>query len=252
MDQATRSGRLLDEAALFFVRFVHGGVLLTVFVALACIASQYLHQEPLSYDDVHALEETSAAVEIAPVAAPVQVQLASVPPTTVQPAVRDSRPHGDSRLTGEMLRVRDFVARQYKVSSVALEPVLVAAETSGRKLGIDPLLIVAVMAIESKFNPFAESSMGAQGLMQVIPRFHVDKIGKGAGQDALFDPMLNIRVGTQVLVEGLRRFGSVQGALQYYGGAVNDPDASYANKVLALKRRLISAAGRAPIPESGA
>ncbi|MCC4119075.1 transglycosylase SLT domain-containing protein, partial [Aromatoleum toluclasticum] len=95
---------------------------------------------------------------------------------------------------------------------------LTAAELSGRKLGIDPLLIVAVMANESSFNPIAESNMGAQGLMQVIPRFHLDKIGRNAGEDALFDPALNIRVGTMVLVEGMQSFGSLHNALQYNCG----------------------------------
>jgi len=122
--------------------------------------------------------------------------------------------------------------------------VLAAAEHNGRTLGIDPLLIVAMMAIESSFNPVAVSSMGAQGLMQVIPRYHQDKIGDARGKNPLFDPQLNVRVGTQVLAEGLRRFGSLQAALQYYGGARSDPNAAYANKVLAMKRRLISAAGR--------
>ncbi|BAL22976.1 transglycosylase SLT domain-containing protein [Azoarcus sp. KH32C] len=232
MTQATPSGRLLDGAAAFLVHFVHGGVVLAAFLALACVATQYIHQEPLSYDDLQAAEEETSAT-VAPVATP------------AAPAAEPlKQQHAAARLTGEMTRVRDFVARQYKVSTHTLEPMLAAAETSGRKLGIDPLLIVAVMAIESKFNPFAESSMGAQGLMQVIPRFHLDKIGKGAGEGALFDPMLNIRVGTQVLVEGMKRFGSMQTALQYYGGALDDPDASYANKVLALKRRLTTAAER--------
>lgn len=147
-------------------------------------------------------------------------------------------------LSAEMARVRDWIARRYRVSTVALEPVLEAAEEAGRLAGIDPLLIVAVMAIESSFNPFAESQMGARGLMQVIPRFHKDKIGPEHDENALFDPALNVRVGTQVLHEGLRRYGSMQAALQYYGGALSDPQASYARKVMAMKKRLVSAAGR--------
>ncbi|NMG77076.1 lytic transglycosylase domain-containing protein [Aromatoleum diolicum] len=232
MSHATHSGRLLNDAAAFFVHFVHGGLSLAGLVILACVGAAYLQNDPVSYADVGVIESRSPApvIQVAEVAEP-------EPP-------RAHRVQTSMTLSAEMQRVRDFVAGRYKLSTRSLEPLLAAAETSGRKLGIDPLLIVAVMAIESSFNPFAESNMGAQGLMQVIPRFHLDKIGHGAHEDALFDPMLNIRVGTQVLVEGLQRFGSLQAALQYYGGALRDPNASYANKVLAMKKRLMAAAGR--------
>ncbi|MDR3213344.1 MAG: transglycosylase SLT domain-containing protein [Azoarcus sp.] len=147
------------------------------------------------------------------------------------------------KLSREMAQVSGWLSRRYKVSAVAIEPALRAAEDSGRRFGVDPMLLVAMIAVESSFNPFAESQVGAQGLMQVIPRYHMDKIGAGAGKDALFDPELNVRVGAQVLREGLRRYGSLQAALQYYGGALNDPGAAYANRVLSMKQRL-TAAGR--------
>ena len=147
-------------------------------------------------------------------------------------------------LSREMARVSGWLSRRYKVSTVAIKPALRAAEDAGRRFGVDPMLLVAMIAVESSFNPFAESQFGAQGLMQVIPRYHMDKIGAQAGKDALFDPELNVRVGAQVLHEGLRRYGSLQTALQYYGGALGDPDAAYAGRVLTMKRRLAVAAGR--------
>jgi soluble lytic murein transglycosylase-like protein len=105
--------------------------------------------------------------------------------------------------------------------------------------------------VESSFNPFAESQLGAQGLMQVMPRFHMDKIGSEAGADALFDPQLNIKVGTEILRDGLRRFGDLEAALQYYGGALDDPAAAYAQKVLSIKDRLAGAARRAGTSSAG-
>ena len=51
-------------------------------------------------------------------------------------------------------------------------------------------------------------------------------------------------VGTLVLHEGLQRYGSMQRALQYYNGALNDPKARYTRKVMALKKRLMLIAGR--------
>lgn len=236
MTHATRSGRRLHGAAAFFVHFVHGSLMLTAFALVAFVGAGYLFKDPVSYADLGV-----GAPEAAAVGDSAQTGAAHASAETPRPKPIASA----GGLSAEMLGVRDFVAQRYNISTRKLEPLLAAAEVSGRKLGIDPLLIVAVMAIESSFNPFAESNMGAQGLMQVIPRFHLDKIGRNAAEDALFDPTLNIRVGTMVLVEGMQRFGTLQSALQYYGGALRDPNASYANKVLAMKKRLVAAATRA-------
>src|SRR5690606_32980625 len=81
------------------------------------------------------------------------------------------------RLSAEMERVRDWVAKRYRVSSDALEPAFVEVENSAREAELDPLLLVAMIAVESSFNPKAKSHAGALGLMQVIPRWHMDKIG---------------------------------------------------------------------------
>lgn len=245
MTYATCPGGRRHNAAAFFVHFVHGSLMLTAFAFVAFVGAGYMLKEPVTYADVGAgVAGPAERVQVTAVEQPVVEQR---PVEPVRPRLADP-----GILSAEMRGVRDYVLERYKISPRSLEPLLAAAERSGRKLGVDPLLIVAVMAIESSFNPFAESQMGAQGLMQVIPRFHLDKIGRNAGEDALFDPMLNIRVGTQVLVEGVQRFGSMQAALQYYGGALSDPNASYANKVLALQKRLLAAATRAKTAEDGA
>lgn len=153
----------------------------------------------------------------------------------------------DQELSPEMAKVRDWVAERYRVSEKSLEPALAAAEESASRLGFDPLLIVAIMAVESSFNPRAVSNMGAQGLMQVIPRYHQDKIGKQKSKYALFDPELNVRVGAEVLHEGLQRYGSMQRALQYYNGSLRDPKARYTRKVLSVKKHLLDVVGRGPM-----
>ena len=239
MNHATRLGGFARSAVAFFLHFAHGGLLFAGMFALAWLSAGYFGHEPVAFADTGMVDARAASLQV-PVPQP------TAPDEALAAAIDDALAAAPAPvvLSSEMKRVRDYVARRYRVSTRALEPVLAAAETSGQSLGIDPLLIVAVMAIESSFNPFAESHMGAQGLMQVIPRFHMDKIGEGQGEDALFDPLLNVQVGTQVLQEGLRRFGSMQAALQYYGGAISDPEANYANKVLAMKSRLMSAARR--------
>ena len=112
---------------------------------------------------------------------------------------------------------------------------------------VNPLLIVAVIGVESGFNPFAESAMGAQGLMQIIPRFHLDKVPDGAGDRPFLDPAINIRIGVNVLEEAIRRRGGLVAGLQYYAGS-SDPEGTYASKVLAEKERLEHATRRAALP----
>ena len=149
-----------------------------------------------------------------------------------------------SVLSPRMQGALDYVKRRYKVAPEALVPVFEIAQLIGKEMRIDPLLIVAMIGIESGFNPFAESTFGARGLMQVIPRFHRDKVPQGAGDSSLLDPLVNIRVGVLVLEEAIRRSGgSLIAGLQQYAGA-SDAQGSYANKVLAEKERLEQAARR--------
>lgn len=144
-----------------------------------------------------------------------------------------------------------YVAQRYKVSADAVRPVFEAAQLVGQERRIDPLLIVAIIGVESGFNPFAESSMGARGLMQVIPRFHMDKFPAGLGSRHLFDPAVNIRVGVGVLEEAIKRRGGLVPGLQQYAGS-SDPESGYANKVLAEKARMEKAVRQRTAPESSA
>jgi soluble lytic murein transglycosylase-like protein len=131
-----------------------------------------------------------------------------------------------------------YLSRKYKVALDATEQLVGAAHEAGSQIGMDPLLILAVMAVESRFNPIAESVMGAKGLMQVIPKFHQDKLQDHGGAEAVLDPMTNIMVGTRILKDAIRRGGGVTPGLQLYAGAFGDDSNQYAQKVMAEKERL--------------
>ena len=146
----------------------------------------------------------------------------------------------------EQEAVTAFIAKRYRVADEAVAEFVSAAYRAGRQFAVDPLLILAVMAVESRYNPVAESGVGAKGLMQVLPRFHLDKLEAHGGEEALLDPDVNIEVGTQILREYLRRFGETVTALQMYAGAMDEPNADYANKVLAERSRLQSILRRLP------
>ena len=153
-------------------------------------------------------------------------------------------------LTPAMAAALDQVVQRYRVSPEALLPVFEAAQSAGRERRLDPLLIIAVISIESRFNPFSQSPMGAVGLMQVIPRYHQDKVPKTVVARPFLDPVINVHIGAQVLQEAIRRQGGLIEGLQYYAGAADDDEQAYANKVLAEKLRLEQAAKRREGPAS--
>lgn len=239
MSNATRIVVFARNTSKTLVRFTHVGLIAAGIATVAHVGVAYLEHDTVSLADTGLLATPAhAAIVDLPVT---EVRWKVAPPALVAQRENIGLPAAVG-LSEEMQRVRDWVSRRYRVSSVALEPVLAVAEESAKDAGLDPLLIVAMMAIESSFNPMAESNAGAQGLMQVIPRWHMDKIGEDAPEDILFDPLVNVQVGTKVLVEGLQRYGTLQAALQYYGGARKDPEARYSKRVMAMKRQLASAA----------
>lgn len=132
----------------------------------------------------------------------------------------------------------EYLARRYKVAQEQTLDFVRIAHAEGARIGLDPLLVMAVISVESRFNPIAESVAGAKGLMQIIPRFHVQKLAEFGGERAVFDPESNIRVGTRILKEYLNRTGNLGIALQMYAGALGDDNDTYTTKVLGEKQRL--------------
>lgn len=165
-------------------------------------------------------------------------------PQSSDAAEEESSAETPAPLSPKMQAALDYAARRYKVSAEALQPIFSTAQQSARELNLDPLLIIAVIAVESRFNPFSESDMGAQGLMQVIPRYHREKLPENAGKLPLFDPIINVQVGARALQEYIRRHGSVSAGLQQFAGAADDPEQGYAAKVQAEKERMESAPRR--------
>jgi len=152
-------------------------------------------------------------------------------------------------LPKEQAKVAYWLSKKYSVAPEPVSLLVAEAYETGARVKLDPTLILAVMAIESRFNPFAQSAVGAQGLMQVMTRVHTDKYENVGGKLAAFDPVTNLRVGVKVLQECIARAGSVEGGLRYYVGAANLPDdGGYAAKVLAEHSRLRQVAGTKALP----
>jgi len=168
-----------------------------------------------------------------------------IPPQRITADARDDRVLVSAR---EQALVATYLARRYRVAQEPVGELVKAAFDTGREVGIDPLLILAVMAIESGFNPFAESGVGAKGLMQVMSKVHSDKFQYFGGQRAALDPLANIKVGALVLKDCIARGGSLAGGLRLYVGSTSQDDGGYGAKVMAERGRLRDVARGRNVP----
>lgn len=224
-----------SDVANGFFEIAHNGFALVglaiVFAALALVARPDLRQTG-EHELMGWLQSRKPAPEVS-----------NLEPTALDRATAAS----PLDLPKQQAAVAYWLSKKYRVAAEPLSVLVAEAYDLGRRTKLDPTLILAVMAIESNFNPFAQSPVGAQGLMQVMTRIHGDKYEPAGGTLAAFDPVTNLRVGVRVLQECIARAGSLEGGLRYYVGAANlVSDGGYAAKVLAEHTRLKQvAAGRA-------
>jgi hypothetical protein len=152
-------------------------------------------------------------------------------------------------LPKQQAAVAYWLSKKYRVAPEPVSALVAEAYEIGARTKLDPTLILAVMAIESGFNPFAQSPVGAQGLMQVMTKIHSDKYQNYGGAFAAFDPLANLRVGVKVLQDCIRVAGSTEGGLKNYVGAGNqEDDSGYASKVMAEYARLQQVAQGRQVP----
>jgi soluble lytic murein transglycosylase-like protein len=145
--------------------------------------------------------------------------------------------------------VTSWLSKRYRVAGDAANMLVSTAYVTARDIKLDPLLILAVMAIESGLNPFAESPVGAQGLMQVMSKVHHDKFQEMGGVQAALNPVANIRVGALILKDYVNRGGSVEAGLKtYVGASAFENDSGYGSRVLAEYHRLKQVAGGKRVP----
>lgn len=137
---------------------------------------------------------------------------------------------------------QDYLARylsdRYKAPELVTARAVSAAYANGQQNGLDPLLLLAVMAVESRFDPLAHSSAGAQGIMQIMTRVHAAKFEAAGGLQAAFYPEVNIQIGTQILQDCLKRGKSLRNGLQLYNGSWHS-GYRYSTKVLGTRASLL-------------
>jgi soluble lytic murein transglycosylase-like protein len=169
--------------------------------------------------------------------------LSPAPQTVPEPSVTEEivTQAAPSKLDATEQALSQYVSRRFLIASEAASRMVSAANRVARQVGLDPFLVLAVISVESRFNPIAESVMGAKGLMQIIPKYHRDKLDELGGEGAVLDPETNIEVGARILQEYVYRTGSLEAGLQLYNGAFNDASAQYAQKVFSERSRILTA-----------
>ncbi len=210
--------------------------------AIATLALMFF--KPEIADKIQALSPFSEAVASpTPEDMPPMANLMDESSAAAEPEVAMTGPaSGNGAMMGTDLqqqRVTQWLSKRYRVANDATNMLVSAAYLTGKEINFDPLLILAVMAIESRFNPFAESPVGAQGLMQVMSKVHHEKFAEMGGTHAALNPVANIRVGSLILKEYVARGGSIEAGLKrYVGAAAMDSDDGYGAKVLGEYDRL--------------
>jgi len=171
---------------------------------------------------------------------------AAIPTSKIDQAALDTQ-----NLKGDKERraVASHLATKYRISMAeSLRYVSHAIEVAN-EVNLDPVLLLAIMATESSFNPNAQSHAGAQGLMQVLTRVHTEKFEPYGGTVAAFIPEANIRVGALILKACIAKAGSLEAGLRSYLGAPNASSGpnSYTYKVITEREELNEVArNRAP------
>lgn len=137
--------------------------------------------------------------------------------------------------------VADFYEKKYKLDRAKIEEYVSNTVLIAKEVNIDPVLLLAVISVESNFNPHVKSHAGAEGLMQVMTNIHRDKYALYGGAADAVKPEVNIRVGAYILKYLIATSGSLRNGLKYYVGAANiESDGGYTDKVMAERNVLIS------------
>lgn len=172
------------------------------------------------------------------------------PAPPVEQRLIHASPAPDASAMAALERVEDARRRQdllvqritssYKVAPDFARRIVKAAHDIGRRETVDPVLLLALVGVESSFRPEARNPSGAIGLTQTIPRWHPQKVAaiKARGK-SLMDPEANLGMGAQILAEYTRMSGGDRmRGLQRYNGASKDRTQRYARKVMATYHRL--------------
>ena len=137
-------------------------------------------------------------------------------------------------LSPEQLAVTQWLSRKYRISPEPLAAMVTEAWKVGERTQVPSTLILAVIAAESSFNPFAQRSSHNQGLMQIDRQTQLDALSRFGGPLSVYDPLTNLRVGSRLLKSAIVQAGSVEDGWRAHAQAsAQAADPGYTERVLA-------------------
>lgn len=153
-------------------------------------------------------------------------------------------------LDADQLALVQAIKSKYRIAPEPLNALVLEVYDLANRGSLDPTLILAVIGVESNYNPFANSPTGAKGLMQVLPDTHSEQFEPYGGPMAIFDPKTNLRIGVKILKECIDLTGSLDEGLRLYkaGEESVSLEAEYIARVLAEQNRLKDALPKPPPP----
>lgn len=269
---STQKTTARSAAAAFFARLTTGNLATTahrtltafgiIAIGILCLlfikpdfADQFKEMSPFTQEATQEAEneEVADAPATPQPGNPPLASSAAIPDTRRYPEAPAIASSKDSQIAGtsqQQKSVTNWLSKRYRVAGDAANMLVSAAYVTAKEVKLDPLLILAVMAIESGLNPFAESPVGAQGLMQVMSKLHHEKFQPMGGVKAALNPVANIKVGSLILKDYVSRGGSIKAGLKMYvGAAAFDNDFGYGSRVLAEYQRLkdVSTGKKVPV-----
>jgi soluble lytic murein transglycosylase-like protein len=191
---------------------------------------------------IYSKSKAPAVALLMPSVAHTQVQSIShlsdrIPTSKIDPQALDSNLMGSIQ---NQRAVADFFEKKYSLDRSKIEEYVSSTILIAKEVSIDPILLLAVISVESNFNPNTKSHAGAEGLMQVMTSVHKDKFTIFGGTSEATKPEVNIRVGAYILKYLIATAGSLRNGLKFYVGAANaENDGGYTDKVMAERDRLI-------------
>jgi len=138
-------------------------------------------------------------------------------PTPERNAANRSTVKDPKNLTPEQLAATRWLSRKYRVSAAPLRALVAEAWTLGGRSQLPPSLILAIMAVQSRFNPFASGNPGQVGLMQIELQAHAEVLAQFGGPLSAFDPLANLRLGVRHLQGLIQQTDTQEEALALYG-----------------------------------
>jgi len=257
-DQPATFALFARDTVSGFVTTTHYALVMLGVAAIAALGMMFAKPNIAGYLEVgslfaNATQKTSSAAPLLDNLMANPVKPGQPLPTATKESSRPTSAEKGRGQAGEVSHqqqwVTSWISKRYRVANEATHMLVSAAYVTAKEIKLDPSLILAVVAIESRFNPFAESPVGAQGLMQVMSKVHHEKFQDLGGVKAALNPVANIKVGSLILKDYVTRAGSVEAGLKLYVGAAKlESDFGYGTRVMAEYRRLKEVANGKKVP----